>query len=195
MRVLWALWSGAVFIFVAPPSSAFPIRVSTATELVLEPTVSPDRRDLALSVHLKDDGGAPVEGRDLAVTIVGTAGLSLSRLVRTDANGDCVVRAHLGPQEYALAVDAAFAGDEHFAAAAAHAEVNTVEPFVTVELSAPPSALSLSAPPPSFHVRVDTGRVAALSSTGLAVDVVAVEAGERRVVGVGVADATGLARV
>jgi hypothetical protein len=193
--VLWALFAGAVTISVGAPSSAFPIRVSTATELTLEPTVSPDRRDLSLAVHLKDDGGTPVENRTVDVRVDGPAGLSLRSLVRTDANGDCVVRARLGPQAYQITVGASFAGDDRFAPAAARAELNTVEPFVTVELSAPPSALPLSAPPPSFDVRVDTGRVAALSSTGLAVDVVSVESGRLRVIGAGTADATGLARV
>lgn len=195
VRVLWALWLGAVFICVAPSAEAFPIRVSTATELTLNPQVSADRHTLVLSVRLRDDRRAGVEGRALAVSIVSPTGLEIRREERTDSQGESVIEAQLGEQVREVAVEVRFAGDEHFAPAATRADIELDAPFVTVELSAPAAPLSLSEPPPTFNVTVFTGRAAWLDPGGLAVDLVALEGGRARVLVAGLSDRTGLARL
>jgi len=176
VRVLLALWLGAVIIVVGPAVAAFPIRVSTATELSLNPRVVGDRHSLSLTVLLRDDRRAAVEGRALTVSITGPGGLSVRRDERTDAQGECHVDTPIGPQADVLVADARFAGDERFAAATAHAEIDVDAPFVTVELSPPTTPLSTTAAPPPFNVRVNTGNAAWLSPRGLSVDLVSVGA-------------------
>jgi hypothetical protein len=195
VRVLWALWLGAVLICVAPPVAAFPIRVSTATELTLNPQVSADRHSLVLSVRLRDDRRVGVEGRALAVSIVSPTGLVIRREEHTDAQGESLIEAQLGSQVREVSVDVRFAGDERFAPASTHADVELDAPFVTVELSAPAAPLSIAEAPPPFNVTVSTGRAAWLEPGGLAVDLVAVEGGRPRVLVAGLSDRTGLARL
>lgn len=174
--MLLALWLGAVIIVVGPTVAAFPIRVSTATELLLNPRVVGDRHTLSLTVLLRDDRRAAVEGRPLTVSITGPGGLSVRREARTDAQGEVHVDAPIGPRANVLVVDARFAGNERFAAAAAHAEINVNRAFVTVELSPPTTPLSTTAAPPPFNVRVNTGNGVWLSPRGLPVDLVSVGA-------------------
>ncbi|MDO9018830.1 MAG: hypothetical protein Q8S73_22545 [Deltaproteobacteria bacterium] len=171
-----ALLLGAVIIVVGPAVAAFPIRVRTATELSLNPRVVGGRHSLSLTVLLRDDRRAAVEGRTLTITITGPGGLSVRRVERTDAQGEVHVEALIGPQARVLVVDASSAEDDRFAAATAHAEIDVDAPFVTVELSPPTTPLSTTAAPPPFNVRVNTGSAAWLSPRGLPVDLVSVGA-------------------
>ena len=195
VRVLRALCLGAVITFVAPALAAFPIRVSTATELSLNPQISADRHTLVLSVRLRDDRRVGVDGRALSVSIVSPTGLTIQRQERTDAQGEALIEAQLGSQVREVAVDVHFGGDERFAASSTHAAVELDAPFVTVELSAPTTPILISETPPAFNITVSTGRAAWLEPGGLAVDLVAVESGRPRVLVAGLSDSSGLARL
>ena len=195
MRVLRALYLGAVISIVAPELAAFPVRVSTATELSLNPQISADRHSLLLSVRLRDDRRVGVDGRVFSVSIVSPTGLTIQRQERTDAQGEALIEAQLGSQVREITADIHFGGDERFAASSMHADVEVDAPFVTVELSAPTAPFLITEAPPTLNVTVSTGRAAWLEPGGLAVDLVAIESGRPRVLVAGVSDNSGRARL
>lgn len=193
VRVLWALVCGALTLFVGLPVTAFPIRVSTATELVLDPEVSANRQGLTLTVRLRDDQGVGVGGSAVSISIASQAGVPFTSQVQTDAEGRATVAAPLAPQMRVVQLAATFAGTERLASASAHAEVELDAPYVTVELLAPATPVALGAAPPTFIARVNTGHVVGLDADGLAVALTVVEPrGARRIAG-GVCDSSGQA--
>lgn len=189
VRSLRAHVCAAVILLACPPALAFPIRVSTATELVLEPEIAANRQALSLAVHLRDDQRVGV-GRGLVSVSVNADGIVRGVTVTTDARGEATLSVPLEQQTLVVDVDATFAGNDRLAPATAHAHVPLDAPFVTVELLAPSAPVQLGTDP-EFRLRVDTGRVVGLDARGLSV-AVAVREG-LRVVASGLCDASGQA--
>ncbi len=191
MRVLWALLCGAVTLSAGLPATAFPIRVSTATELVLDPDLSPDRQHIRLTVRLRDDQGIGVGRSRVSVTIASPSGMTVTNDVLTESDGSVAIAAPLDAQTRVVTLDANFAGTERLASAHAHAEVELDAPYVTVELLAPSTPIALGAAPPTFIARVNTGHVVGLEANGLAVALTVVEPRGARVIAGGVCDSSG----
>ncbi len=191
VRVLWALFGGAVILSAGLPATAFPIRVSTATELVLDPELSPDRQHIRLTVRLRDDQGIGVGRSRVSVSVASPSGLAVTNDVLTEADGSAAIEAPLDAQTRVVTLDANFAGTDRLASAHAHAEVELDAPYVTVELLAPATPIALGAAPPIFIARVNTGHVVGLNADGLPVALTVVEPRSARVIAAGVCDASG----
>ncbi len=185
-------WAVAVSM-ASMPAGGFPIRVGSATELSIDPRVSADRHELTVSMHLRDDRGAPLGRRPLTLSVTTSHGRTLGTELRTDERGDASWDVAAGEAERSVVVDVQFAGEERFARSAAHADVDLDAPFVTVELLAPTEAIALGQAPAPLLVRVDTGRAASLAPGRLPVDVAVVAEGRSDVIAAGVTDASGRA--
>lgn len=192
MRALRALLAGAALLS-SVPARAFPIRVSTATELLIEPEVSADHERLDLSLQLRDDQRAGVAGAQLSVDVEAPPGFRARYPARTDQHGHAVVSVPLSDEAVTVVVNASYEPSERLAGARAHADIDLRSPYVTVELSDAPATLSLTAPPSDLHARVDPGHVRGLVLRDLPVGLSVSDGRDDRIVAVGMCDASGVA--
>ncbi len=93
----------------SPVSAQIPLRVRAETRLELR--LEGDEGELLLQGTLRDDLGAPLAGRPIAVVIEGGAGVRERAMVHTDVGGAFALRVDAPSKE--SIVRAEFAGDAH----------------------------------------------------------------------------------
>lgn len=194
MRLVIAAVASLLVATAAPPrGDAWPLDVSAASELRVEPRLGPDRRAVWLDLRLRDDRGGPLADRVVRFAArVDGAPVSVAP-ARTDAMGEASARVPVTPAARTLDVDANASGGGGVASSTTHIEVALDAPYVSTELLLGASVIERGAPPIEAVVSVDTGRVVALAPGNLPVDIAAVDGERRRPVVGGVTNTSGRA--
>lgn len=189
-RPLMALAAAAVLR--AGPAGAYRLNVVAASELQMEPEVRAGAPSLAVRVRLRDDRGASLARRPVALTFRAGGLADVERAVVTDANGAGATSVEVGAARV-VRVEGRFVGDSTAAPARAAIDVDLDAPFVTPELVVPGEGVTFGGAPVEAVVTVRVGQVQAIAPGRLGVEVAqALDAsGRRRALAAGETDATG----
>jgi hypothetical protein len=149
---------------VASPSvsDAFTVHVIAASELQLEPRLSPDRSSLTVSVRLHNDRAAPMAGREVALSIRSLeepAGIHEEVTVRV---GDGGAASHVVPvtaAQHMVRVSARYVGDATTAPRSGEIMVNLDAPYVTVDVVPPTGGVNLGDEAARFTLGLRVGEV------------------------------------
>jgi hypothetical protein len=173
-------------LLLAHPVAAAPLRVLAASEVRVEPRVSSDRRTLLVTVRVRDDRGAAVQG---PVTLEWGPEDLLGphrENARTDARGEATFILPIQQADRVFALRAEFQGSETAATASQRVRVDLDAPFIILDLRTPP-VVDLEDRNVELIASVQVGEVVLESPEGKEVQLVA----DERPLGTATADATG----
>jgi hypothetical protein len=169
----WCLMAAmASFALGSSPAEVHPftLRVLAASDLRVEPRLSPDRSSLTLAVRLQDDRAAPLARRTVTLEIA-SAGAGLERATLTlGPNGEATHTVAITRDQQRVDVTAYYAGDGATAPRNATIHVNLDAPYVTVDLVAPAEGIALGGASAPFAVTLHVGEVVTFPVRGQGVE-------------------------
>lgn len=184
-----AMASSLALVSMPAEVQPFTLRVLAASDLRVEPRLSPDRSSLTLAVRLQDDRASPLARRTVTLSIT-SPGVAEERATLTlGADGEAVHRVAIAREQGVVDVTAYYAGDGATAPRHTTIHVNLDAPYVTVDLVAPAGGVTLGAGDAPFVVTMHVGEVVSFPVRGQGVEL----REHDRVIASGVTDASGRA--